>query len=158
MKYNRVKAACLIIIVLLSGSSIVRGQQATDSLEIIQRMHSFTEAFSNLQWDEFISFFATDASAFFPPSAKFANRADDKTSIENVFRNVFATAIKAKKSPPYLSIIPLQQKIQMAGNIAIVSFLLRDPAMLGRRTIVLEKRSGIWLIIHLHASGVLLTD
>lgn len=66
----------------------------------------------------------------------------------------YGHAKENKSSPPYIIIEPRDIKIQMAGSVAIVSFTLNDPGMLGRRTIVLKKEKEQWLIIHLHASGV----
>jgi hypothetical protein len=43
-------------------------------------------------------------------------------------------------------------------KMAIVTFILDDPDLLGRRTFVLEKTNDKWLIIHLHASGVKIVD
>jgi ketosteroid isomerase-like protein len=46
-------------------------------------------------------------------------------------------------------------RLQLAGNVAIVTFHLDDrPGFLNRRTIVLQKQPSGWKIIHLHASEV----
>lgn len=125
-----------------------------DSIAVVETINQFVHAFSNLEWEKFTNFFADDATAFFPPSAKFPIRANNKQEIENVFKNVFAHAKENKSTPPYIIIEPKDIKIQMAGSVAIVSFTLNDPGMLARRTIVWKKENERWLIIHLHASGV----
>lgn len=125
-----------------------------DSTDVVETINQFVHAFSNLEWDKFTAFFADDATAFFPPSARFLYRANSKQEIEKIFKTVFEHAKENKSSPPYIIIEPRDIKIQMAGSVAIVSFTLNDPGMLGRRTFVLKKEKEQWLIIHLHASGV----
>jgi len=127
-----------------------------DSIAVVEKLNEFVGAFSNLKWEKFTACFADDATAFFPPSAKFPYRANNKKEIENIFSLVFENAKKQKQSAPYIIIQPKDVKVQMAGTVAIVTCLLNDPAMLGRRTIVLQKMSDEWLIIHLHASGVII--
>ena len=118
----------------------------------------FVSVFSNLEWDKFTTFFAEDATAFFPPSAKYPYRANNKTEIEKVFKAFFDTIKAQKANPPYLTIKPIDLKIQIFSSTAVVTFMLDDLNLLGRRTFILEKQNGKWLIVHLHASGVATTD
>jgi len=127
---------------------------ASDSAELVITINGFVKAFSSLNWEAFTAYFADNATAFFPPSAKFAYRANNKTDVLNMFRKVFGNAQKMNPATPHIDIQPEELKIQMAGTVAIASFLLHDPGMLGRRTIVWQKIKGAWLIIHLHASGI----
>jgi ketosteroid isomerase-like protein len=117
-------------------------------------MNTFVDAFSNLKWEKFTDCWAEEATAFFPPSARFPYRAGNKQEVLHIFQNVFENARKKKSSPPYIIIEPLDMRIQMAGTTAIVTFTLDDPDLLGRRTLVLKKEGDKWLIIHLHASGI----
>jgi hypothetical protein len=51
--------------------------------------------------------------------------------------------------------VPKDLLIQMLGaNAAIVTFHLEGENILRRRTFVLQKIKGKWLIVHLHASGI----
>ena len=127
---------------------------AEDSTQVLQSLNSFVDAFTRLDWNKFTSCFADDATAFFPPSAKFPARANNKPEILAVFKIVFENFHKIRSSPPYLTIDPIDLKIQVFGSVSIVTFLLNDPGLLGRRTIIFKKDSGKWLIVHLHASGV----
>lgn len=129
------------------------GQTQPDSTEVVQAINTFVDAFSNLKWEKFSDCWAEDATAFFPPSARYPYRAGSKEEILHIFKKVFENAGKQKSSPPYIIIQPLDVRIQMAGTTAIVTFTLDDPDLLGRRTLVLKKKDGKWLIIHLHASG-----
>jgi len=119
-------------------------------------MNAFVDAFSNLKWEKFTAFFADDATAFFPPSARMPYRANNKQEVLNIFKKVFEHAQKENPSAPHIVIEPLDTMIQLVGTTAIVTFTLKDPNLFGRRTIVLKKDYDRWLIVHLHASGVAL--
>jgi ketosteroid isomerase-like protein len=139
------------------GQLLARDSQlATDSASaaVQKTAEQFIEAFINLDWERFRRFFAKDATAFFPPSAQFPRRANGKAEIEQVFRAVFEAARKRKSSPPYLNIEPKEMKVQILGDVAIVTFHLEDPDMFGRRTIIFQRQGRQWLIVHLHSSGV----
>ena|SRR5258705_8234629 len=74
------------------GQQLTRANQsaANSDLVAVQRTtEQFIEAFINLDFERFPSFFAAEATAFFPPSAKSPRRANGKTEIEDVFRVVF---------------------------------------------------------------------
>ena len=125
-----------------------------DSVAVVQTLDRFVNDFTNLRWENFISHFSDDVTAFFPPSAKFSYRANNKSEVADIFRKVFEHAKKQKSGPPYLVIDPKEMLIQVSGTIAVASFLLEDPDLLGRRTIVLRNDGNdTWKIIHLHASG-----
>jgi ketosteroid isomerase-like protein len=131
-------------------------QSPADSAGVATTMSAFVDAFSNLKWEKFSAFFADDATAFFPPSARMPYRANNKQEVLNIFKKVFEHAQKQNAAAPHIVIEPLDMMTQLAGSTAIVTFTLKDPDLFGRRTIVLKKDSDRWLIIHLHASGVAL--
>lgn len=139
-----------------TSSSVLASQSraVSDSIAVQKTAEQFIEAFTNLEWERFRRFFAADATVFFPPSAQFPRRASGKAEIEKVFQAFFDGARKRKPNPPYLSIEPKEMKIQMLGGVAVVTFHLEDPDLLGRRTIVFQKQGRRWLIVHLHASGI----
>lgn len=122
--------------------------------QVKRTAEEFIEAFKNLNWERFCSFFAADATAFFPPSARFPQRADGRTQIENVFRRVFENARRQRAAPPYLDIEPRDLNIQLFDQVAIVTFHLEDPGSSGRRSLVLRKQDNRWMIVHLHASAI----
>jgi ketosteroid isomerase-like protein len=150
--------------ILLTQTIVTSGQNQSvkkvqqDSVKVLETTHDFLSAFRNLEWDRFTEYFADDATAFFPPSARHASRTNNKLEIMDIFKVVFENARKRRASAPYLDIDPKEIKIQMSGQVAIVSFTMNDPDMLSRRTLVWAKRNGAWLIIHLHASGIPIVD
>jgi len=156
-KYSQPILTLAIILaqtIVTSGQNQSVNREQQDSVKVLETTYNFLNAFRNLEWDRFTEYFADDATAFFPPSAKHAQRANSKLEIVNIFKIVFENAHKRRTSAPYLDIDPKEIKIQMSGQVAIVSFTLNDPDMLSRRTLVWTKRNDSWIIIHLHASGI----
>jgi hypothetical protein len=164
MKHSITHVSIIFALVISFSSSFqsfgqsqkIQSDSSSDSITVVQTLDQFIDAFVSLNWKKFTDYFADDATAFFPPSAKFPIRANNKIEIENIFKNVFENARKQRSSPPYIVIEPKDLKIQMLGDVAIVTFVLNDPDLFGRRTIIFEKLNGKWLIIHLHASGVII--
>jgi len=154
----------LVVVISLMSTIATRGQSPTgsrqqaDSIKVGQVVNNFLIAFRNLDWNNFTEYFADDATAFFPPSTKYPYRANNKSEILTIFKIVFENARKNRSGPPYLDIDPNDMKIQLSGQVAIVSFTLNDPEMLSRRTLVWTRRHNRWTIIHLHASGVPLPE
>lgn len=138
-----------------SGQSQATSQHA-DSIAVMANTDTFLNAFRNLEWDRFTEYFAEDATVFFPPSAKQPYRANNKTEILKIFKVVFENARHRRTKAPYIDIDPKDIKVQVLGQAAIVSFTLRDPDMLSRRSFVWVKRNDTWTILHLHGSGIAL--
>jgi ketosteroid isomerase-like protein len=114
-------------------------------------LQDFILAFDSLEWDRFRSFFADDATVFYPRG--FAERASGRPQFEANFRQVFEQIRAGRTQPPYMHLQPRDLKVQSYGEIAIATFHLDDrPGVLNRRTIVLRRSKGQWKIVHLHAS------
>jgi len=121
--------------------------------EVQKTLAGFIQAFDNLEWDKFRSFFADDATVFFP--RQIPERAQGRAEFESGFRKVFDQIRDGREKAPYMHIQPRGLHIQFAGETAIVTFQLDDrPGLLNRRTIVLVKFGSEWKIVHLHASEV----
>lgn len=121
--------------------------------EVRKTLADFIQAFDNLDWDRFRASFADDATVFYP--REFPHRADGRQEFEQTFQKVFERIRAGRTQGPYMNIQPKDLKLQIAGNIAIATFHLDDrPGFLNRRTLVLQKQSSGWKIIHLHASEV----
>ena len=115
----------------------------------------FLRAFENLDMKQFIACFADDATMFFPIPEP-PERVEGKQTIQQRFERVFASIrATAKSGPPFQHLAPEDLWIQlMLGRAAVVPFHLRNEQRIARRTLVLSKMNGQWLIIHLHASNV----
>jgi len=53
-----------------------------------------------------------------------------------------------------MTLEPRDLEVQMFADAALVTFHLENGRSLSRRTFVLSKESGLWKIVHLHASNV----
>ncbi len=117
----------------------------------------FLTSFERLDMPAFIACFAEDATVFFP-SPEPPERFSGKSAVQNHFQKVFdAIRSTAPSGPPYHRLISQDLDVQLLGpNVAVVSFHLRNSERLARRTLVLKKAGGKWLIAHLHASNVAL--
>jgi len=133
------------------------GAQATsvdDSLMVVQTIQRFVRAFNDLDWADFRTFFTDNATVFQPlPWSPLRN--NGRAELERIFSGLFDTVRAHASGPPYLHIQPKDARIQMLGNVAVVTFHLGADSVprVGRRTLVLQKQqNGSWQIVHLHAS------
>lgn len=137
---------------ILSNTSPNRAPERAND-EVRRTLTKFLTAFANLDSEAFRSFFADDATVYFPSQR--ANRATGRAEIETTFRQVFERIRATKSAPPYLNLEPADLDVQLFRDTAVATFHLHDmPNVIGRRTVVLEKRAGEWKIVHLHASNV----
>ena len=143
------------MLILVSAISIVCRASVADSAvsEVRKTLSDFIQAFDNLEWDHFCAAFSDDATVFYP--REFPSRANGRQEYEKTFQKVFDRIRAGRTQGPYMDIQPRDLRLQLAGDIAIVTFHLDDrPGFLNRRTIVLQKQPSGWKIIHLHASEV----
>lgn len=128
-------------------------QPGSPESEVQGALAKFIHAFDNLDWEDFRLAFADEATVFYPRAVP--ERANGRTEFEKTFQTVFEQIRGRKTAGPYMDIQPKNMKIQMLGNVAIVTFHLDDRrGFLNRRTIVLNKTPVGWKIVHLHASEV----
>ena len=151
IRYAFIVSFCLFITLSASSSAVAQNRN-TDSIAVDNQLNKFVKAFENLDFDQFQSFFAENVTVFFPPSAMVSGRIDGKEKSMAVFKAFFQRVKEKKSSPPYLDIEPEKMKIDLYGDVAVVTFELNDPGALSRRTIIMRKTNGQYLIIHLHAS------
>lgn len=146
-----------LIVLLFAIQPLTIFAQATnktsaDSIAISKTLDNLVDALSHLKLEKLTEQFTEDATAFFPPSSKRMQRANNRKEIEITFGGFFENL--KKQNITHLEIHPVDIKIQVLHETAVASFHLNDPELFGRRTIVLQKTKGRWLIVHLHASGV----
>lgn len=152
----RLILAALLIIAAQSSSTLAQSKTASVDREtqaVRKAAESFIEALNNLEWERFRKSFVDEATVFFP--AEVPGRANGRGEVEAGFKTMFDEGRKQGGGPPYLHVEPKDLMIQMAGSAAVMTFHLERPGGLARRTIVWQKRGGKWLILHLHASGVM---
>jgi len=122
-----------------------------DSVHIVTRTQNFIQAFTSLNWEAFKSFFAEDATLFYPQMDN-AKRLNGRAEIEEALEPEFTdTSLKATTN-----ISPQDIRVQLNRRTAIVTFHLEDKNRLGRYTIIWVRRHGEWEIFHFHASDLTL--
>ena len=124
-----------------------------NSLAVQRAAEAFIEAFNNLEWERFRRSFSDDATVFFPFS-QVPRLANGRAEVEAVFKLFFDELRKRKPNPPYQNIEPKDVKIQVLGDVAVVTFHLGGGDAVGRRTVIFQKKKSEWLIAHLHASTI----
>jgi ketosteroid isomerase-like protein len=109
----------------------------------------FLLAFSRLDINGMMACFEDDATSFFPVSHHIV-MLNGKSEIRDAFDKVLSR-IRASGQKS-IKLEPEDVKSQIFGDTAIVTFHIRD-GDLSRRTLVLRRKEGRWLIQHLHASN-----
>ena len=145
----RIAVALALVLLVVSAQS----QTAPADADIRETIAHFIRAFDDLDWEHFRLAFDDHATLFYPRAMP--QRADGRAEFEKAFKTVFQQIRGSKTAAPYMDIQPKDLRIQLFGDIAIVTFHLDDkPGFLNRRTIVLNKTEKGWKIVHLHASEV----
>ena len=119
--------------------------------EVAQAAESFVDAFNDLDWDRFEEAWAENATAFMPVP-DFPARLEGRDTIVSTMQSIFADFPDRFEGPPYLTIDPVDLRIDVVGTAAIVTFHLGDEAPRNRRTLVFVRQGEAWWIAHLHAS------
>ena len=126
-----------------------------DTMDDIQgTLSRFYAAFSKLDLDGMMMCFTDDSTSFFPIAHR-ATFLDGKDEIGDAFANVISKIRAAGLDGIKLEIEDV--KVQRFGDAAIATFHIRD-GDLSRRTLVLRRFHGDWLIQHLHASNAPLEE
>jgi ketosteroid isomerase-like protein len=137
----------------LLSSAFAQSQPQPVESEVKNALASFIRAFDDLDWEGFRLAFDDNATVFYPRAVP--ERANGRAEFEKTFKTVFEQIRSGKTAAPYMDIQPKGVRIQVFGNVAIVTFHLDDrEGFLNRRTIVLNKTEQGWKIVHLHASEV----
>jgi uncharacterized protein (TIGR02246 family) len=94
--------------------------------------------------------FTADATVFFPMNDR-PLRATGREEIAAAFTALFAMPgyQKGRGMPR-----PEALRVQMIGDAALVTFQTTNPNVTSRRTFVLRRDGGRWLIVHLHGSNI----
>lgn len=160
MKSPQAVVGRVAALLVLGVACTFRGAVAQPSIEPRVAIQALTDrflaAFENLDLDRFMACLATDATVFFPTPEP-PERFDGQPAIRDHFQQVFAAIRHASSatSPPYHRLRPEELEIQVLGSeVGVVTFHLRDAQRTARRTLVVSKVDGVWLVRHLHASNV----
>lgn len=129
----------------------------------VSTTEAFVEALSHADLPALIDLFADDATLF-SPSPSSPMRIEGKESIQRLFEPMLSRIRQSGAGPVYMSLVPRDLKAQVMDDTAIVTFHLGQvpakpldqPYSFSRRTLVLQRSAGRWLIVHLHASSIII--
>jgi ketosteroid isomerase-like protein len=110
-----------------------------------EAMNGFMAALNDLDAERINGYFAGNASAFFPVVK--AERLDGHAGIAAVFRDFVAG------TPNKMNIVPEDLRVDDYGDVAVISFNVRNPNVISRRTFVWKRLGNEWRIVHMHASN-----
>lgn len=94
--------------------------------------------------------FADDITVFFPGLPFPAARVEGRANVQSAFAQLF-TQLR-QRGTSGASLQPRAQRVQLYGDVAVASFHLVGQQEVGRRTLVLRRTGGRWLIVHMHGS------
>ena len=113
---------------------------------------SFLDAFSGMDEARFDNFFAPDVTMFFPDGPFPEGRVEGKQAVLAAFHSFFK--LVKERGRKTLNIVPLDQRVQLFGDVAVVTFRLDGDETIGRRSIIFRKIDDNWRIAHFHASSI----
>jgi ketosteroid isomerase-like protein len=126
-------------------------------VNIENQLKKFIKAFNDMESSQLAPLFMDDATAFFGKGADELIRIDGKKNVVEVFETYFQKKKTGRKSQ--IIIEPLNKQLRVFGEIAVVTFELDDKDdFWRRRTFILQKHEGDFLILHLHASAEKIND
>jgi uncharacterized protein (TIGR02246 family) len=148
----------IVIVLALSPIEVVTGSSvgqwpatipSTAEAEVRQAVDAFFDTMADHNWEKFRLGFSEDATFFAPgPNPQSAKRVHGRDEVAAVFerqlQNAPRESVRSTRQDPL---------IQMLGDTAVVTLQWSDRRM-NRRTLVLQRQQGKWLIVHIHASVV----
>jgi hypothetical protein len=142
-------------------AAVVQAQQnsanaASRSGAVEDAMARFVTAFENLDWTTFRRCFSANPTMFHPASPNL-RRVNSPIEFDKAWQGVFNRIKKnsGRTSPPYMKLNSQDVRIErLTPDVALVTFHLADPGIIGRRSLVFQKIDGDWKIVHIHASNL----
>ena len=113
-----------------------------------ETLDGFFRAVESRDLDRITPYFEEDAQMF-SPLGTYPARLDGRAAIIEQFK---AISEALKQMPTPIRIDPQEIVVREFGDIALVTFHLKLPGPLHRRSFILRKRDGRWRIAHIHAS------
>jgi ketosteroid isomerase-like protein len=121
---------------------------AEGNADVRETLDGFFRAVESRAPDRIAPFFEEDAQMF-SPLGTYPARLDGRAAIMEQFK---AISEALKQMPPPIRIDPQEMIVREFGDIALVTFHLKLPGTLHRRSFILRRRDGHWRIAHIHAS------
>jgi len=111
----------------------------------------FLGAFNRRDWDAFRVTLADDVTAMLD-SPDHPERLDGRAAVEEFFHRIFPPAGSQPRQPSR-PVLPDKLLVQDLGDAVIISFHIRFPDAIARRTLVLRRTTLGWRVAHIHGSS-----
>ena len=121
---------------------------ADGNADVRETLDRFLRAVESRELERIAPFFEEDAQMF-SPLGTYPARLDGRAAVMEQFK---AISEALKQMPTSIRIDPQELIVREFGDIALLTFHLKLPGPLHRRSFVLRKRDGRWRIAHIHAS------
>jgi uncharacterized protein (TIGR02246 family) len=121
---------------------------ADGNADVRETLDRFLRAVESRELERIVPFFEEDAQMF-SPLGTYPARLDGRAAVMEQFK---AISEALKQMPTPIRIDPQELIVREFGDIALLTFHLKLPGPLHRRSFVLRKRDGRWRIAHIHAS------
>ena len=151
MRLALLRIFTLALVLTSAGVRTVRAQGADPASEVRTAMTGFMDALNALDTDRMSSYFTEDITAFVPVAK--AEYVEGRPAVTAVFKG-FVDHVKPTLSA--LHLVPEDERVEVSGDLAVVTFQIREqaPRITRRRTFVFRRTQGHWLISHFHASDL----
>lgn len=151
--------AMLLFLFSTNFKLIIPQNTSSEKEKVKQAVEQFIKGINEMDVEAVGKALSTDATAFYPFSFTpkllkgkeeiMAKQAEGFELMHQIY------AQRGKPTPKTLGLAPADFEIQMLTNkVAVVNWHSPRPAHIGRRTAVLQKINGKWLIVCHHASNL----
>lgn len=146
---NRSFAFSVLLLLLSLSTACASAPSAPPSAAAVREaMNGFMEALNALDVDRMAAFFADDVTAFVPRAQP--ERAEGKAAVVAIFQRYVETT---RATTSRTNLVPEDLLVDVKGETGVVSFHMRNPDAVERRTFIFQQQNGRWLITHFHASS-----
>jgi ketosteroid isomerase-like protein len=118
-----------------------------------QVLGAFVSALNHADIDAVTGLLAANATAFLPLESC-PSELVGREAIRSALLPVFLELRQQSSGPEYMHLVPKDVHIQSVGSVAIVTFDSGSGPAISRRSLVIEKSSRGWLIMHFHGSNI----
>ncbi|HTU11785.1 MAG TPA: nuclear transport factor 2 family protein [Allosphingosinicella sp.] len=134
-----------------AATPAVPGAQQSADAPVRAQVAEFVNALNAFDAERLGRTFAEDATVFFPGPPFPAVRVQGRATIQGAFGQLFAAL--RQRGTRSAGIRPQGLEVQLLGDTALATFLIGGQQEIGRRTLVLRRIAGRWLIVHMHGSS-----
>ncbi len=143
----------------IAGSGFLNKSHANETTKIKETIDTFIDGINSLDLETIKTVYSEEATVFYPFSFTpellkgreeiLAKQSKGFELMHQIYAN------QGKPAPKTLGLSPTDFHIELLSkNIALVNWHSPRPKHLGRRTAILKKVKGQWLIISHHASNM----